>query len=82
MGWVGRDAALWCAVVCSRRWPGCQRRCVACGRIANRTSRRPTASTACRPEPVLRRALDRLIRLLREGEVNYFYALDQFKVGG
>jgi hypothetical protein len=31
---------------------------------------------------VLRRALDRLIRLLREGEVNYFYALDQFKVGG
>lgn len=45
------------------------------------TPRRLAAATACRPEPVLRRALDRLIRLLRDGEVNYFYALDQFKVG-
>jgi hypothetical protein len=35
----------------------------------------------CRPEPVLRRALDRLVSLLRERKVNYFYALDQFKVG-
>lgn len=28
---------------------------------------------------MLRRALDRLLRLLRSREVNYFYALDQFK---
>ncbi len=33
----------------------------------------------CRPEPVLRKALERLIGLLRAREVGYFYALDQFK---
>ena len=32
-----------------------------------------------RSEPVLRHALDRLVGLLREGSVNYFYACDQFK---
>lgn len=32
-----------------------------------------------RPEPVLRAALDRLVGLLRQGTVNYFYACDQFK---
>ncbi|KAK9908665.1 hypothetical protein WJX75_001178 [Coccomyxa subellipsoidea] len=32
-----------------------------------------------RPEAVLRRALDRLVHLLRQGKENYFYALDQFK---
>lgn len=32
-----------------------------------------------RPEPVLRRALDRLISLLHAGSVNYFYACDQLK---
>ena len=35
-----------------------------------------------RPERVLRAALARLVGLLRRREVNYFYALDQFKVGG
>jgi hypothetical protein len=34
----------------------------------------------CRPEPVLRAALRRLVGLLRDGAVNYFYALDQLKV--
>jgi hypothetical protein len=38
----------------------------------------PDPSTV-RPEPVLRRALDRLVRLIATGEVNYFYAQDQFK---
>jgi hypothetical protein len=32
-----------------------------------------------RPEPVLRRALDRLVGMLREGRANWFYACDQFK---
>ena len=32
-----------------------------------------------RPPAVLRRALDRLLRLLRTGAVQYFYAVDQFK---
>ena len=32
-----------------------------------------------RPPTVLRRALDRLLRLLRDGAVQYFYAVDQFK---
>lgn len=32
-----------------------------------------------RPQPILRRALDRLVGLLRDGSVNYFYACDQFK---
>lgn len=32
-----------------------------------------------RPEPVLHRALARLVRLIASGEVNYFYAQDQFK---
>ncbi|KAF5831238.1 SAC3/GANP/Nin1/mts3/eIF-3 p25 family-domain-containing protein [Dunaliella salina] len=32
-----------------------------------------------RPEPVLRRALDRLVSLLRQDDVNYFYACDQLK---
>ena len=32
-----------------------------------------------RPPAVLRRALDRLLRLLRDGAVQYFYAVDQFK---
>lgn len=30
---------------------------------------------------MLRLALDRLVALLRTKKVNYFYALDQFKVG-
>ena len=34
-----------------------------------------------RPEPVLELALDRLVKLLRSGDINYFYACDQFKVG-
>lgn len=34
-----------------------------------------------RPEPVLRRALQRLLHMLRDGSANYFYAADQFKVG-
>lgn len=34
----------------------------------------------CRPESVLRKAVERLVGLLRERRVNYFYALDQFKV--
>jgi len=38
----------------------------------------PDPSTV-RPEPVLRRALDRLVHLIATGEVNYFYAQDQFK---
>ncbi|CAL8460527.1 g56 [Coccomyxa elongata] len=38
----------------------------------------PAPSTV-RPEAVLRRAYDRLVRLLREDKENYFYALDQFK---
>jgi hypothetical protein len=38
----------------------------------------PDPSTV-RPEPVLRRAYQRLVSLLREGSENYFYALDQFK---
>ena len=38
----------------------------------------PDPSTV-RPEPVLRRAYERLIHLLRKGTQNYFYALDQFK---
>ncbi len=33
----------------------------------------------CRPEAVLRVALQRLVGLLRDGAVNYFYALDQLK---
>ncbi len=37
-------------------------------------------SGLCRPEPVLRAAVERLVGLLRERRVNYFYALDQFKV--
>ena len=45
----------------------------------------PDASTV-RPEPVLRRALERLVTLYRDGAVNYFYTCDQFKglrqVGG
>lgn len=41
------------------------------------TLRQPTV--ARRPEAVLRAALARLLRLLRSREVNYFYALDQFK---
>jgi len=32
-----------------------------------------------RPEPVLRQALARIVKLLREGSVNWFYACDQFK---
>jgi hypothetical protein len=32
-----------------------------------------------RPEPVLRKALDRLVGMLREGRANWFYACDQFK---
>ena len=32
-----------------------------------------------RPEAVLRRALDRLVAMLREGSTNWFYACDQFK---
>lgn len=38
----------------------------------------PDPSTV-RPESVLRRALDRLVHLIATGEVNYFYAQDQFK---
>jgi hypothetical protein len=38
----------------------------------------PDPSTV-RPEPVLRRALERLVHLIATGEVNYFYAQDQFK---
>ncbi len=38
----------------------------------------PAPSTV-RPEAVLRRSYDRLVRLLREDKENYFYALDQFK---
>jgi len=34
-----------------------------------------------RPEPVLRAALDRLLRLIRGGATKYLYVLDQFKVG-
>lgn len=37
------------------------------------------AARRCRPEPVLRAALRRLVGLLRDGAVNYFYALDQLK---
>lgn len=33
-----------------------------------------------RPEPVLRRALQRLLHRLRDGSANYFCAADQFKV--
>lgn len=33
-----------------------------------------------RPEAVVRRAYERLVGLLAGGAVNYFYALDQFKV--
>ena len=33
-----------------------------------------------RPEPVLRDALSRLVRLLADGSVRYLYAVDQFKV--
>ena len=33
-----------------------------------------------RPEPVLQRALQRLLHQLRDGTANYFYAADQFKV--
>jgi len=35
-----------------------------------------------RPEPVLRRALERLLRLISEKKENFFYAQDQFKVRG
>lgn len=38
----------------------------------------PDPSTV-RPGPILRKALDRLIKLIALGEVNYFYAQDQFK---
>jgi SAC3 family protein LENG8/THP3 len=38
----------------------------------------PDPSTV-RPEPVLRRALEKLVHLIATGEVNYFYAQDQFK---
>ncbi len=37
------------------------------------------APSSVRPEPVLRRAYDRLVHILRQGKENYFYALDQFK---
>jgi hypothetical protein len=33
-----------------------------------------------RPEAVLRKALQRLLRILDEGSENYFYCQDQFKV--
>lgn len=39
----------------------------------------PDPSTV-RPEAVVRRAYARLVGLLASGAVNYFYALDQFKV--
>lgn len=38
----------------------------------------PDPSTV-RPEPVLRKALGRLVGLIASGDVNYFYAQDQFK---
>mmetsp|Transcript_22383 Transcript_22383/g.62057 ORF Transcript_22383/g.62057 Transcript_22383/m.62057 type:complete len:806 (-) Transcript_22383:370-2787(-) len=38
----------------------------------------PDPSTV-RPQPVLRKALDRLLRLLKEKKENFFYAQDQFK---
>lgn len=38
----------------------------------------PDPSTV-RPEPVLRKALARLVGLIASGDVNYFYAQDQFK---
>lgn len=38
----------------------------------------PDPSTV-RPEPVLRKALQRLVGLIASGDVNYFYAQDQFK---
>lgn len=43
------------------------------------TQRSTIGPAQVRPEPVLRRALDRLIGLLRSGSVNYFYACDQLK---
>ncbi|GAX79021.1 hypothetical protein CEUSTIGMA_g6461.t1 [Chlamydomonas eustigma] len=35
--------------------------------------------SSVRPEPVLRRALSRLVGMLKEGSANWFYACDQFK---
>jgi hypothetical protein len=35
--------------------------------------------SSVRPEPVLRKALHRLIGLIASGDVNYFYSQDQFK---
>ena len=35
--------------------------------------------SAVRPEPVLRRALSRLVSMMREGSANWFYACDQLK---
>jgi SAC3 family protein LENG8/THP3 len=35
--------------------------------------------SSVRPEPVLAKALERLVGLLRAGSVTYFYAQDQFK---
>lgn len=44
-----------------------------------RLSGRPDPSVV-RPEPILKRALDRLVDLLKHKQVDYFYAADQFKV--
>ena len=40
----------------------------------------PDPSTV-RPEPVLARALQRLVGLVQAKQVSYLYMLDQFKVG-
>ncbi len=37
------------------------------------------APSSVRPEPVLRRALQRLVAMIRDGSANWFYACDQFK---
>lgn len=44
-----------------------------------RLTRAPDPSTV-RPEPILRKALDRLVGMLRSGNTKYLYAQDQFKV--
>ncbi|KAG2437531.1 hypothetical protein HYH02_011174 [Chlamydomonas schloesseri] len=43
-----------------------------------RLTSQPDPATV-RPEPVLTRALDRLVRLIAAREATYFYSLDQFK---
>jgi len=56
-----------------------QGQCTSLEKSYFRLSGRPDPKVV-RPEPVLEKALDRLINLYRKKEVTYFYANDQFKV--